>query len=111
MQYACQATELIPKKACGATPKLTEAHLDEIIEWISSSERTRRLPYHKVIEELDLDVAPITLVHALKKRGYHRCKALRKPYLSPENRRQQLIWGLEHHGSHQAPDTKGRRRI
>lgn len=56
----------------------------------------RRKPYYKVIEELDLGVTPMTLRHALKKRGYSRCKALRKPPLSLENRRVRLAWALEH---------------
>lgn len=49
-----------------------------------------------MIEELDLGVSPMTLRHALKKRGYTRCKALRKPPLSQENRHVRLAWALEH---------------
>ncbi|EED12565.1 conserved hypothetical protein [Talaromyces stipitatus ATCC 10500] len=96
VQYACQSSQVTPKKARGAPPKLSEAQMDEIIESIFSSKRNRCMSYHKVIKALNLNVAPTTLAYSLKKRGYIRCKALRKPYLSPENRRQRLIWALEH---------------
>jgi hypothetical protein len=42
------------KKAHGNPSKLSEAEVDNIIEWISSSKRTRRMPYYKVIKELGL---------------------------------------------------------
>ncbi|EED14496.1 transposable element Tc1 transposase, putative [Talaromyces stipitatus ATCC 10500] len=70
--------------------------MDEIIAWISQSKKNRRMPYHKVIRALNLSVSPTTLAYTLRKRGYTRCKALRKPDLSPEHRRQRLIWALEH---------------
>ena len=96
VQYACQASQVTPKKPRGATPKLSDDQIDEIITWISQSKKNRRMPYYKVIKALDLSVSPTTLAYALKKRGYTRCKALRKPDLGPENRRQRLIWALEH---------------
>lgn len=54
------------------------------------------MPYHKIVQELDLGVSSEALAHALRKRGYSCCKALRKPSLSEENRRVRLIWALEH---------------
>ena len=56
VQYTCQNQQATPKKARGAPPKLSEAEVDSIIEWITSSKRTRRMPYYKVIQELDLSV-------------------------------------------------------
>lgn len=96
VQYTCQSHRATPKKPHGQPPKLTEQDVDRIIEWISSSKRTRRMPYKKVVQELELPVGPTALARALKKRGYTRCQALRKPPLSDENKRQRLIWALEH---------------
>ncbi|EEA20407.1 transposable element tc1 transposase, putative [Talaromyces marneffei ATCC 18224] len=96
VQYTCQSQQATPKKARGRTPKLSEEDVDRVIDWISSSKRTRRMPYYKVIRELDLPIGATALARALKKRGYTRCKALRKPPLSDEHKRVRLAWALEH---------------
>uniref|UniRef100_A0A093VG25 Transposable element Tc1 transposase n=1 Tax=Talaromyces marneffei PM1 TaxID=1077442 RepID=A0A093VG25_TALMA len=96
VQYTCQSQQATPKKARGRTPKLSEEDVDRGIDWISSSKRTRRMPYYKVIRELDLPIGATALARALKKRGYTRCKALRKPPLSDEHKRVRLAWALEH---------------
>ena len=96
VQYTCQSQTATPKKARGKTPKLSEEDVDRIIEWISSSKRTRRMPYSKVVRELDLPVGATALARALKKRGYTRCKALQKPPLYDEHKRVRLAWALEH---------------
>ena len=95
VQYTCQSHQATPKKAPGQIPKLSD-DVDKIIDFISSSKRTRRMPYYKVIQELDLPVGTTALSQALKKRGYSRCKALRKPPLSDQNKRVRLCWALEH---------------
>ncbi|RJE23131.1 Transposable element tc1 transposase [Aspergillus sclerotialis] len=79
VQYTCQSHQATPKKARGQSPKLSDEDVDKIIEFMSSSEQTRRMPYHKVIQELALPVGTKALSRALKKRGYSWCKALRKP--------------------------------
>ena len=96
VQYTCQSHQATPKKAHGQKPKLSEEDVDKIIDFISSSKRTRRLPYYKVIQELDLPIGTTALARALKKRGYSRCKALRKPPISDQNKRVRLAWALEH---------------
>jgi transposase len=95
VQYTCQSQQATPKKARGQAPKLSEEDVDKVIEFITSSKRARRLPYHKVIQELNLPVGTTALARALKKRGYTRCKALRKPPLSSQNKRVRLAWALE----------------
>lgn len=96
VQYTCQSHQATPKKAHGQKPKLSEEDVDKIIDFISSSKRTRRLPYYKVIQELDLPIGTTALARALKKRGYSRCKALQKPPISDQNKRVRLAWALEH---------------
>ncbi|KAJ5095272.1 transposable element tc1 transposase [Penicillium argentinense] len=85
-----------PRKTCGRARKLSEEQLDEIIDFISSSKETRRLPYNQVIQELQLSISVETLRRALAKRGYHRCNALRKHPLSDRTRALRLNWALEH---------------
>jgi ketohexokinase/beta-glucosidase len=96
VQYTCQSRQATPKKARGQPPKLSEEDVDNIIDFITSSKRTRRLSYTKVIQELELPVGATALARALRKRGYTRCKALRKPPLSEKNKRVRLAWALEH---------------
>lgn len=72
VRYTCQVQTYSPKKARGKTPKLSAAQVDDIIAFISSSERTKRLPYKKVIEELELKVSTVALARALRKRGISR---------------------------------------
>ena len=96
VQYTCQTQRATPKKPKGQPPKLSEEQMDDIIAWISASKQNRRKPLHKVIEELNLGVTVPTLRRSLKKRGYSRCKTLRKPPLSQETRRVHHVWALEH---------------
>lgn len=65
VQYTCRSQQATPKKARGQPSKLSEEDVDRIFEWICSSERTRRLPYKKVIHELELPVGPTVLARAL----------------------------------------------
>lgn len=96
VQYTCHTQQATPKKPKGQPPKLSERQMDEIIAFISASKANRRKPYHELIKELNLDVTVPTLRHSLKKRGYTRCKALRKPPLSLDSKRVRLAWALEH---------------
>lgn len=82
VQKACTDDRPTPRKAPGRSRKLSEEQLDEIIDFISSSKETRRMPYSQVIQELHLTVSTETLRRALARRGYHRCEALPKPLLS-----------------------------
>lgn len=82
VQKACTDERPTPRKAPGRRQKLSKSELDGIIEFITSSTETRRMPYDKVIQRLQLPISVNTLRRALARRGYHRCKALRKPPLS-----------------------------
>jgi transposase len=82
VQKACTDDRPTPRKAPGRSRKLSEEQLDEIIDFVSTSKETRRMPYSQLIQELNLTVSVETLRRALARRGYHRCKALQKPPLS-----------------------------
>lgn len=96
VEYTCQTHQATPKKAHGQFPKLSDDEVTRIIEFISSSKLNRRKSYKKVIKELNLPVGETALARALRKRGYHRCKSLRKPPLSEQSKHIRLAWALEH---------------
>jgi ketohexokinase/beta-glucosidase len=58
---------MTPKKAPGQPPKLSEEDVDDIIAFISSSKKNRRMPFYRLCQELDLPVGPTALARALKK--------------------------------------------
>jgi hypothetical protein len=45
----------------GQPPKLSESDIDNIIDWISASKQHRRMPFYKVVKELDLPVGTSAL--------------------------------------------------
>lgn len=96
VQKACTDERPTPRKARGQRRKLSEETVDEVIEFITQSKETRRMSFKELIERLELPVTKNTLRKALARRGYHRCKALRKPPLSDRTRRLRLTWALEH---------------
>lgn len=73
VQYAVNAGQISPKKPPGKKAKLSEGDVDRIIAFITStsSERTRRLSFEKVIQELDLPVGYTALARALRKEGIY----------------------------------------
>jgi ketohexokinase/beta-glucosidase len=96
VRYTCRIEKWTPRKAKGAPMKLSELQINEILAFISSSRRTRRLPFYKVIRELELPVNASTLARALAKRGYHRYRALRKPYLTAVHREARFRFARDH---------------
>lgn len=54
VQYTCQTEKATPRKAHGQLPKLSDDQVNDIIVWISTSKINCRMPYYKVVQELDL---------------------------------------------------------
>ena len=98
VRYAIKTRATPQHNKAGRPSKLSDAQVDEIITWISSSTRNRRLPFYKVTAELfpNSEISVDTLRYALKKRGYKRYVALRKPPLSAKNKEDRLRWAIEH---------------
>jgi ketohexokinase/beta-glucosidase len=96
VRYTCRSEKWTPRKARGAPIKLSEQEVDEILLFITGTRRGRRLPYHKVVRELQLPVNASTLSRTLAKRGYYRYKALRKPYLTTVHREARVQFARDH---------------
>ncbi|KAL1966992.1 hypothetical protein VTN77DRAFT_3736 [Rasamsonia byssochlamydoides] len=79
VQYACSIKDPAPKKPPGRRSQLSEAQLDAVEAFLRASEENRRMSYKKIIEALNLGVKGGCLALALKRRGYSRGTALRKP--------------------------------
>jgi len=68
----------------GLAYKLNDAYVNWIIEYLSETYRQRTLNWVQLHDELGLTCTTKTLVQRLKQRGYFRCVACQKPYLTPD---------------------------
>jgi len=80
----------------GSATILSDSKVDEIIEYLSTSWNTRKLDWTHLCAELNLPYAPITLAKRLKQRGYFRCTACQKPYLTAAQVLSRFIWAITH---------------
>lgn len=80
----------------GPAQHLTDAKMDEIIEYCSNKWENRIMDYDQLIRELDLPCAASTLQNRLHQRGYYRCTACQKPYLTAAQVLGRFIWAIAH---------------
>ena len=73
---------------------LSDFRVDKIIEYLSESWNTRILKYSEVVEELKLPCSAAGLELRLKQRGYHRCVACQKPFLTVAQVTARLLWAI-----------------
>ncbi|OCK89087.1 uncharacterized protein K441DRAFT_585362, partial [Cenococcum geophilum 1.58] len=52
----------------------------------------RRMIYARLIKQLDLKVLRYTLSRALRRHGYYRCIAYRRPFISDKQQQKRLNW-------------------
>lgn len=100
VQYTCNTKYATPQhKRTGRPSKLTSTEVDELIEFVKTSKRTRRLTYQQLKDELYKgrdDVGAEAIRYALRKREHHRQVTLRKPPISKTNKIRRLEWAHEH---------------
>jgi hypothetical protein len=95
VQYTVNSCKATPKKeGRGKKPILTTAQVDEIEAYVIYSRIGRQATYLQLGELFN--VSPNTVKYALRKRGYSRRVALRKPPISEKNRLERLAWAHEH---------------
>jgi transposase len=80
----------------GRPPKLSDARMNEVIEYCSEKWENRILDYDAVIRELGLECAASTLQKRLHQKGYYRCVACQKPYLTAAQVIGRLLWAITH---------------
>jgi hypothetical protein len=75
---------------------LSDAQVDFIIEYLSESWEHRILKYDVIHAELGLKCSVRTLERRLKQRGYFRCTACQKPYLTKAQVIARYLWAMAH---------------
>ena len=65
-----------------------------LIDYINSSADARRATYAELIHNTSIKASERTIARTLHKEIYHRCIALRKPYLTPAAMDKRYEWGL-----------------
>lgn len=76
---------------------LSPERVDEVIQFLGHDFNRRKLSWKALISECKLDCSPTTLKRALAERGYHKCVACPKPFISESARQQRLLF-IEEHG-------------
>jgi transposase len=80
----------------GRPQTLTDARVDEIIEYLSETCDNRCLDWTHLRDELKRPCTPEHLARRLKQRGYFRCVACQKLYLTPAQVLGRLLWAITH---------------
>jgi transposase len=99
VQYTCQKEEATPQHhKTGRPPRLNEEEVDRLVAFVTSTHRTRCLPYHRLAAELwpGGEIGVDSVRHALYSRGYRRRVALKKPPLTPAHKVNRLQWAQQH---------------
>jgi hypothetical protein len=86
----------MPKKRPGRPSILTQAQVEELVEFVCASAKNRRMSYEQLAKELEFGVKKDAIRNALMEEGYYRRLAMRKPPISEKNRATRLAWSLEH---------------
>jgi transposase len=95
VQYTCNIHKATPKKdGRGRPSKLSKEEVDDLVAYVRRSQDTRRMTYQELGEVFG--VHKDCIKRALRRRGYYRRVALRKPPISEKNRRLRLEWAHEH---------------
>jgi len=92
IQYVCSDNiRATPTKRSGRPPVLTQAQIEELVEFIYASSTNRRMSFQKLAEVLDFGVKKQAIRSALLREGFSRRLAIESlRYISAKNK--QLRW-------------------
>ena len=96
VQYAETNRPTPQKHRCGGKAFLNTPVRQRIVDFVTFSKRTRRMPLIQIDEEMKLYVSESTIRRALQKEGYRRRIACKKSPISEKNRQIRLAWAEEH---------------
>ena len=96
VQYAATAPNITPRKRSGRPPILTNQQVEELIEFVCVSAQNRRLSWAALPNALGWNCSEYAIRHALRKAGFSRRPALRKPPISEKTRALRLEFAREH---------------
>ena len=95
IQYACSHSAT-PKKNPDRPPVLSQAQVEELIDFVRASIKNRQMSYTQLASTLNFGVKEFAIRTALQREGFHRQLAMRKPSISEQVRQIQLKWAEEH---------------
>jgi len=84
------------KHRTGRPPKLTKHDTRRILAIATNNWEGRKLSYHQLAKEAGVTASGKTVKRALRKRGYRRCRACRKPFISVQNQWARRGYAREH---------------
>ncbi|KNG52823.1 transposable element tc1, partial [Stemphylium lycopersici] len=88
---------LTPKKRPGRPGVLTPEQVQELIDFVRSSQETRQMTYFELAHHFeDWHIGEYVVRSTLRSRGYRRCMALQKPPLTPQNRAKRMAFAEAH---------------
>ena len=93
VQYAIHSPET-PTPRRGHSPRLNDAQLDELIDYISANQENRRESYEGLAAVFGCGIKAIR--NGLKRRGYKRYISLSKPALTERHKIARLQWAYTH---------------
>ena len=96
VQYACTHRPTPQKLLCGRKTTIDAASRQILVDFVCASRENRQLPYWRIPWELQWNVSEDAIRWALKKEGFSRRIARRKPPISEANRLLRLAWAHEH---------------
>ena len=96
VQYACSHRPTPQKRRCGRKSTIDAVSRQFLVEFVCASAENRQLPYNQLPWKLGWDVTEDAIRLALKKEGFSRRIARRKPPISETNRLLRLAWAHEH---------------
>jgi len=96
VQYAI-AHRITPQKhRSGVKPRINTPQRKALVEWVTSSKETRSVPWPDIPSILHLQCGEKAIRRALRKEGYVRGIARRKPPLTPKQIQDRLDWAWDH---------------
>jgi transposase len=96
VQWTCN-TRITPQShKRGAKGKLTAEDKACLVAFITANKKTRRMALYEVKHALGWTCSVDTIRRALKKEGFQRYVARRKPPLDESRKRRRLAWAQEH---------------
>ena len=96
VQYACSNRPTPQKAITGRKSKLDAVSLEILIDFVCASKENRQMPYRQIPWTLGWDVSEDSIRSAMRRAGFSRCIARRKPPISEANRLLRLAWAHEH---------------
>jgi hypothetical protein len=99
VRYALDNEAPTPKKKSGRPPLLNSEQRQQLVDFVCSSKKTRRMTYKELAEEFCYwDCGPDTIKTALDWEGFNVRIAMCKPPISEKNRKLRLKFAREHRG-------------